>query len=211
MDRSVRIVPLNIDLSEECFELALSTFLKHLPSAENGADVRRADKNLDPTGFNSVFLAIFFERSTELDLKSMSTSDKTLVSLLEQLDQEEVKPMISEVALVDCGKESFCPLSSFSVLRQKLELISGFVPPQTSAEIFSVDFSGEIDMVAPTNFFATTSERFLRHMGRYVERTLKELNGDFDRSDLPKFRGFEGLDFNNILAKMERDQSAVFQ
>jgi hypothetical protein len=108
MDRSVRIVPLNIDLSEECFELALSTFLKHLPSAENGADVRRADKNLDPTGFNSAFLAIFFERSTELDLKSMSTSDKTLVSLLEQLDQEEVKPMISEVALVDCGKESFC-------------------------------------------------------------------------------------------------------
>ncbi len=211
MDHSARLIPLNIDLSSECFELALDTFLQNWPLAGNGAAVFRGDNIFEHTGYNSAYLAIFFERSTELDMKGTSIADETLASLLEQLDQHEVKPVISDVALVDCGKESCCPLSSFSVLRQKLELISGFVPPHTSAEIFSVDFNGEVDMGIPVNFFATTSEEFRSHMGRYVERTLNNLNGEFGQDKLPEFRRIQDVDFRQALARIDWSHQALSQ
>jgi hypothetical protein len=211
MKRPAKIVPLNIDLSERCFDLALKTFEQQWPLSTTGATVIDRDNLADAAVQSAIHLAVFFERSLSLTGPRAEVAEDTLTTLLDLLGQYQLKPGIAAVNLIDCGTDLCGPLSSFSVLRHKLEIATAYVPVDTTAHIYAIDFDGELEMGTPKAFFDTTSRAFRSHLGRFIDSTLTSLNSSLGHEKIPQFRQLESMEFDSALSRVEWGQRASVQ
>lgn len=211
MNSVIKIIPVNIDLSDRSFGRALRYYVRSLGIEGPQAPIC-SDVELSAVGsVTDLEIVIFFERALSLTSDKVSLAENGLGAVLELLQIHQLKHRIVSVNLVDCGTEANGPLSNFSVLRHKLEMISGFVPENAKGHVYVIDFDEDIDFGEPIAFFDTAEAAFHRHVEVYMNKALASLNRTFREDDPPSFGLPDNSRLDKDLSRLERLHRAVVQ
>lgn len=205
-----KIIPINVDLLEDEFASALDFFNAKWTDSQN-ASVIDVGKLANGGLVGDLHIAIFFNRIISVSSDHADVSEKTLGLLLDLFEIYQLKHRVISVNLVDCGTLINGPLSDFSVLRQKLEMIAGYVNERTRGHVYTIDFDGELEFGAPNTFFDTASEDFQNHVQSYLNETLSSLNQSFSGEHLSKKDALDSAEFDKLRKRLERDHGVAVQ
>jgi hypothetical protein len=175
----------NMDLSESVFNRITLAYLKY-SGAESCKYMNFDDfKESSVSATTQIEVLVMFARTGSTQGANIDSTLGQLDTLLNTINDKQLKHSVKFFKLVDCGDEYAAPLTDFLIISQYLEEVSLRVTDGVEGSVLAADYTSDDSEESHVEIRDTSSQEFLEHMVGHIQQSLTAINLNFGAGDLP--------------------------